>query len=380
MYYQQKNKKYFKEKNEVEALFNNDPIVFKEEFLTNIFNEEILEIPNLTKTIRIMEFKINQVCNSISTWFQTFPDFIDNKSKYYKNFKIPKKKGGFREIDAPIQELKDIQKEILNLLQYYLEIVPHNSAYAYIKNRSTIKMAEKLKNKNCIIKVDLKNFFNSINEALLYEKLNNIANFKILRTFIIPNTNHTLLDAIIVLATKEGHLVQGNPLSPFLSNLVMLEFDYKINEAIYNKKLPKYMYTRYADDIFLAEYAFADCRKVISFIDNLLETCYHNCIKRNKEKTQYLKCTKKCYITGVKLNKDHNLTYGHEHKKTLKLNLYNLFIKYANNEATLEEVQELLGKFSYMKSIEPYYADYLERKLLNKFNSSAKTLAKHFKF
>lgn len=384
MYYQKlkTNADYIKN-NELDLLFNStEPITLdlnNSQFITLDIADNFIPKELETK-LKIREYKINSVCSSISDWLQSFPDFIDNKSKYYKNFKIPKKKGGFREIDAPLEELKTIQKEVLNLLQYTLEIVPHNSAFAYIRKRSTIQMAEKLKNKNCILKMDLTNFFNSINESLLYEKLGNIVNLNVLKKYIIPNTKYNLFDAIILLATKESHLIQGNPLSPFLSNLIMLEFDYKIHTAIYDKKLPRYKYTRYADDIFFAEYAFADCNKVISFVDNLLETCYHDCIKRNKEKTQYLKCTRKCYITGVKINKDHKISYGHEHKKELKLKLYNLFIKYANNEASQEEVQEVIGIFSYMKSIEPEYANYLERKMLTKFNSNATTLGKHFKF
>ena len=159
MYYQKlkTNADYIKN-NELDLLFNStEPITLdlnNSKFITLEIADNFIPKELETK-LKIREYKINSVCSSISDWLQSFPDFIDNKSKYYKNFKIPKKKGGFREIDAPLKELKTIQKEVLNLLQYTLEIVPHNSAFAYIRKRSTIQMAEKLKNKNCILKMDL---------------------------------------------------------------------------------------------------------------------------------------------------------------------------------------------------------------------------------
>lgn len=384
MYYQHKYKHYYQDPLFKYIGYKDPNPASNFSYITTILSEGSIPDDYITLT-NILEKRIKGLCDEISAWFDEFRDFVIDKSIFYQNFKIPKKKGGFREIDAPLPALKHIQKEILNVLQGSLEMVPHNSAYAYLKNRSTLSMAEKIKSMNCIIKMDLTNFFNSITKELLYEKLGNIYNFNYLKNYLIPNwtiegKQANLFDAIIYLATKDDHLVQGNPLSPFLSNFVMLEFDHKITQAIKEGLIPRYTYTRYADDLFFSDFAFADTRKVIDFVDNLLETCYHNCIKRNKEKTQFLKCTKKCYITGVKLNKDHKLTYGHENKKKLKLKLYNLFIKYDNNEATIDEVQELIGQFSYMKSIEPNYADYLERKLLSKFNSTATTLGKHFKF
>ena len=328
---------------------------------------------NTINRINNCHVKFDTIREIVSDWFIHHPDFLENKEAYYTNFRIPKKKGGYREIHAPKEDLKYIQQIILSYLVDKLQMLPNNAAHAYIKQRSTLTMALQHQKNNCIIKMDLKDFFDSINEEILRQQLSNF------EPIVALNTKMPIIDWLIKLACKDGHLVQGNPLSPFLSNIIMIDFDYKLTKML-GKEIPYYTYTRYADDIYLSHSTFCKPKKVVEAIDNLLKVCYNNSIKLNKTKTSYLKCTSKCYITGIKLNKDHQLTFGHEHKKELKLRLYNLFVNYQNGSATQEETWEVLGIFSYMKMIEPDYANYLATKLLRKFNSQAETLYKHFKF
>ena len=228
MYYQHKYKHYYQDPLFKFIGYKDPNPASKVDYITTILEGDTIPY-DFIKLVNILEKRIKGLCDEISAWFDEFRDFVIDKSIFYQTFKIPKKKGGFREIDAPLPALKHIQKEILNVLQGSLEIVPHNSAYAYLKNRSTLSMAEKIKSKNCIIKMDLTNFFNSITKELLYEKLGNIFNFSYLKNYPIPNwtiegKQANLFDAIIYLATKDDHLVQGNPLSPFLSNFVNLIF------------------------------------------------------------------------------------------------------------------------------------------------------------
>jgi hypothetical protein len=170
-------------------------------------------------------------------------------------------------------------------------------------------------------------------------------------------------------------LPQGPPLSPYLSNLVMLDFDYKIKH-----KFPYLIYTRYADDIIFSSSQPFYSQHFLETVNEILKDATMNKMQINREKTKILKNTSRLYLVGIKLNKDNQLTYGHEKKKELKLALYNLFKGYEQGTVSQEEAWELLGKFSYMKQIEPNYADYLERKLLREFNSQKETIFKHFKF
>jgi hypothetical protein len=125
--------------------------------------------------------------------------------------------------------------------------------------------------------------------------------------------------------------------------------------------------------------SFSHIGTFINSLKELLNNLYGDGIKINEEKTKLLTKNNKCYITGVKINKDNNATYGHENKKKLKLQLFNIFQGLKFETVTKEEVQEVLGRFSYMSRIEPNYAAYLEKKMLKEFNSNSETVFKHFK-
>ena len=72
------------------------------------------------------------------------------------------------------------------------------------------------------------------------------------------------LDAIINIATYNGALPQGSPLSPLLCNMVLLPFDWAM---YYSTKHFDGVYTRYADDILIS---FSD-KKQLSFISHIIQ-------------------------------------------------------------------------------------------------------------
>ena len=54
-----------------------------------------------------------------------------NLNEFYETFKIPKHSEGFREIDAPNDELKAIQKNIAKYIINKLKYLPSNNAYGF---------------------------------------------------------------------------------------------------------------------------------------------------------------------------------------------------------------------------------------------------------
>ena len=80
--------------------------------------------------------------------------------------KCIKRTGGFRTIDAPNDELKTFMREISRTIIRDFKLIPHDSAYAYVKKRSVIDaVKEHQENKSrWFLKIDLKDFFGSCNE------------------------------------------------------------------------------------------------------------------------------------------------------------------------------------------------------------------------
>lgn len=298
-------------------------------------------------------------------------EFVEKKSDFYRKFSIPKRKGGWRHLIEPKPELKYIQQMILFTLSNVLKIRPYSAAHAFEPKKDAYTNAQIHKDSNYIIKYDFEDFFPSITKELLIEKLSHISQFAML--------GEEFINLLAEIATFEGSLPQGSPLSPYLSNIIMTEFDYQIQQQMKDSKLPSYKYTRYADDLTFSAKTPGRFKELTNGIQKILEESYSNIIKLNKDKTKILKTTGRCYVTGVKINKDHQLTYGHEKKNELKHEICNMLIKFQNNQLTKEEAQSILGKWAYLKRIEPQYADYLEKKYLKMFNSQHKTFHKHLK-
>lgn len=311
-------------------------------------------------------------------------NFLENKENFYTHFRIPKRKGGYRELIDPAPELKRLQRNILDFLTDTLRLHPHNAAHGFVKNRDMYTNALAHKGSRHIVTMDIEDFFPSISEELLHAHLSQIS-------FLAQPESQDFVSAIIQLATLNGCLPQGSPLSPFLSNLVMLEFDYEISEklrSMYQNKINTFSdvpyaqfikYTRYADDMTFSSTRPININVLQDIVKEYLHKSYGNLIKLKESKTKYLMNTKRCFITGIKYNQEQNLTIGHEKKKELKHKLHQLFVQFENNNLTREEVQEVLGYFSFLSRVEPDYAKYLSRRYLRIFRSTSETLHDHFK-
>lgn len=369
----------------IKSKHQNNEIDYLQMFLTNkeittkiVNNIEFItaETKTIPKTTQHFFEKINakstiNYLNTLITEFFKNTDFLNNKEKYYREFYIPKRKGGYRHLIEPQEELKHIQRVVLDTLYNIFSILPHRCAHAFSKNRDAYTNAEVHVGSTYIIKYDFKDFFPSIDKELLKEKLHSISFLHLAGDEFINN--------ICELATYKNSIPQGSPLSPYLSNIIMTEFDYTIIKLMTENKLPHYKYSRYADDLTFSASAPGKINELTSKIKEILKNQYQNKIKLNTEKTKVLKNTGKCFITGIKLNKDNQLTYGHEKKKQLKHEICNMLIKYQNNSLCKEEAQSILGKIAFMKRIEPEYTDYICKLYLKKFNAHTDSLSNYLK-
>lgn len=164
-------------------------------------------------------------------------------SSNYTNFTIPKKSGGVREINAPISELKLIQKRLAMLLQDCIHDINKKRkiksvlSHGFRRDCSIITNALEHKNKKYVFNIDLADFFGTIN-------------FGRVRGFFIKNENFKLEPAIATIiaqiACYENSLPQGSPCSPVISNLIGHTLDIRLARLANQYSCH---YSRYADDI-----------------------------------------------------------------------------------------------------------------------------------
>ena len=353
----------------------NLPTVGRNDFIDNLFSGiEVDTLPAITYTeeplIRTKTYKVDEVQTDIISEdrfrlamehiMQTIKDV--QPVEHYKEFKIPKKTHGFRTINAPDDILKPKMAKVAKILSDELQILAHDSAWAYVKGRDVITaMKEHQKNNSrWFLKLDLKDFFGSCSTDFIVQQLEKIYPFA-----VYPSTAP---EVIANFATLNGGLPQGTPLSPMLTNLIMVEIDYKINRLIYDLTQEaglfkqSYVYTRYADDIIISAKNNFKYDIIIEAIDNLLEDTP---LTINREKVRYGSSSGRNWNLGIMYNKDNELTIGYREKQKLKVTIYNYI---HDGLWPLEDLRWLLGKLNWLHNVQPDYFEGLMNYYKNKYN------------
>lgn len=312
------------------------------------------------------------------TLYQELKTFVDslNLPKYrallteglnnqYTTFKIPKASGGFRTIDAPSDALKDLLRSIKNLLQNTCQIHPHNAAYAYTPGRCARHAIEKhqYNQSKHFLHIDLKDFFTSCDAPFIHHQLKQIYPFcKIYKEKDGP----ILMDILVNFALYNGRLPQGTPLSPYLTNIIMIPIDYAISNLCRQRNKQHFVYTRYADDIDISSKYDFNYLELVREIELIL--AQNSPLKINKKKIHYGTAAGRNWHLGLMLNGNNQITIGHKKKREIKTLLLN-FCK-SKDSWTKEDMQSFHGELAYFRSIEPEYHDYLIETYSQKYNNS----------
>lgn len=293
-----------------------------------------------------------------------------NTSEHYRHFEIPKKSNPHkkRPIDAPDEIVSGIQIYYKDYIEKYLRVLPHKAAHAYVENRGTLTAMQQHQKNNSkwFLQIDLKNFFNSITGEWLKEMLLRVYPFK----FIDEST----LNNIVKISLLNGSLPQGSHLSPTLTNIVMVPIDYSITEKLHNYNKHHYVYTRYADDITISCKEKFDPKEIESIIREIFAE-YHVPFRINEEKTRFGSSSGRNYHVGLILNKDNQISLGHEKNNKFRAMIFNFCT--TGEEWELKDVYRMLGLISYYKSIEPSFVKKVLNKYGQKFNMDILAVAKN---
>jgi retron-type reverse transcriptase len=155
-----------------------------------------------------------------------------NVRPQYQSFTIPKRSGGVRQILAPVEDLKEIQRMILRKLLSRLSA--HDAAHGFEAGRSIVTNAKAHVGRRVVLRMDLKDFFTSTTERRVREYFRAIG------------WSTDCADLLTQLCTYKKSLPQGAPTSPRLSNLLNARLDGRLAGAARKHKAS---YTRYADDL-----------------------------------------------------------------------------------------------------------------------------------
>lgn len=281
---------------------------------------------------QINMFRINseqELLDKLNIVETDFLNLLPKIPEYYYRFYIKKKNGEKRPIDAPNKYLKQIQKSILeNLLE---KIRLPQCIYGGVKRKSIIENAKQHLQGKYLLNIDIKKFFPNVHWKIIN------------KLFLDLGVSEEISMILTRLTTLNWSLPQGAPTSPYLSNLVLTNLDYRFYNLAKSNRL---IYTRYFDDISIS----GDKRI------ELLENNFLNIIKKEGYNIELTK--KKLYkpnqckkITGILIA---NKRLDIEDKDELKNYLFLLNkngLHRLKNDNIEKEKQTLIGKINFIKSI-----------------------------
>lgn len=350
-----------------------------DEIISGVVDIPTMILPNESNTRTYFATRVNQkflerfdlseMISDLEKYCERHADLYDKKRKsLYTTFYLPKKSGGLREINAPVPELMDALRELKTLFETKFFALYHTSAFAYVPHRCAVDAVKKHQSNQShwFLKTDFSNFFGSTTHDFLMRMLSMIFPF----SEIIANEHgKAVLEKALDLCFLDGGLPQGTPISPMLTNLMMIPIDHRLFNCLRDFKGHSYVYTRYADDILISARHHFDYEEIVDFINSTLrEFCAPFKIK--DEKTRYGSRAGSNWNLGVMLNKDNEITIGTKNKQRFRAMLCNYTLDRKNGKPwELHDIQVLNGIMNYYKMIEKDYIEGIIKAMNEKFKT-----------
>ena len=292
---------------------------------------------------------------------------------YYDIIKTKK-----RTIHAPSPELKKVQRSILR--KYFKDHWRFNS----VKYAASVHCGKKW-----LMKLDIKDFYNSISEEQIKDVIHKYVNSSpvtsphlygsqsspttapLLLNDNVGEGNISLAEQIFSICTINGNLPTGAPTSPYIANLILREFDFEIEEICKNFDVN---YSRYMDDLF---FSTDKPQYILSLVElEVLKQFKELGFEVNVDKIKYISSNKRQQVLGLGVN-NNKPVLTKEDKRKYRTYFYNLLfpIQYSKIKQYKDHERELLGHLAYIKSVD---IDYYKRivvyilNLINRWNINNK--------
>tara|TARA_B110000285_G_scaffold67788_1_gene77846 strand:+ start:5152 stop:6093 length:942 start_codon:yes stop_codon:yes gene_type:complete len=264
----------------------------------------------------------------------SFMSCLSLKANEYNIFKIKKKSGGSREIEAPNKELKKIQTRLAEILKQIYIIQAHDRCFGYVGlrdrvNKGIVANAKCHVGQKYLLNMDIKNFYPSIKKAT-------IANVFKIKPFDFSDSVVLFLTEITCL----DYLPTGAPTSPVLSNIVCWWLDEELNNLAKTNNL---VYSRYVDDLTFSGDKI-DKELISTSVTAVLKKFN---LEVNRQKTRLHSQTSRQMVTGITVNEKPNINRKYIRKVRAELHQLNLFPEKVNEK----KIERLRGKINFIGEV-----------------------------
>jgi len=222
-----------------------------------------------------LEEELNQLRQEVQGWYF--------KPTPVKRVEIPKPNGkGTRNLGIPIVKDRVLHMAIKQVLEPILEPTFSENSYGFRPGRNQQQAIQKAKSivesgKEYVVDIDLSKFFDRINHDRLIHRLKaHIADTGVLRLIGMILRSGVMIEGVKT-ATEEGS-VQGSPLSPLLSNVVLDELDKELEQRGLE-------FCRFADDSNIFTKTERSAERIMGSIKKFIEKKLKLKVNEDKSKT-----------------------------------------------------------------------------------------------
>jgi len=291
----------------------------------------ILELSNILRCekefIKLLYTKRYKVVRDINSLHKSE---LESNPLLIKNYTVTKHKSSdkIRNIYFPLsQKLKSSFKILSTWLTK--KYPPQDCVHGFVKRRGIKTNAEKHLGCKYLLKLDLENFFEQIDQK------------RIVSALIKLGISKEMAHLIAKITTIDGILAQGFSTSPILSNIVAYELDTKLEMYCSRNNIT---YTRYADDMsFSSNINTPDIKE----LKQIISSCN---FVLNENKTKLAIRGHYQSVTGLTIFDDLQPRIPKRIKRKLRLEVHYIRLYGLKNHAIRRLVKN--GKFNHNPNVE----------------------------
>lgn len=283
----------------------------------------------------------------------------------YRQFKIKKKSGGFRQIAAPRN------RSFIMLLRSVNEVLkaiytPSDYAMGFAEKRSVVTNAAVHRSQNYVFNIDLKDFFPSVEQGRVMKRLtlapfnfspqialliSGLCSMRVKREQPIETKQHDLDKQFMYV------LPQGAPTSPIITNMICDTLDRKLAGLAKRFGL---RYTRYADDITFSSmhYVYSENSEFMKELARIINT---QGFVMNEAKMRLQKLGSRQEVTGIIVSD--KLNVSKKYVREIRSLLY-IWDRYGYSAAMSRFFPKYKAEKGHIKKGNPDLANVLNGKLM----------------
>ncbi|GAB3592046.1 Reverse transcriptase (RNA-dependent DNA polymerase) [Corynebacterium faecale] len=296
---------------------------------------------------------------------------VDRSWDPYEDLSIPKKRGGRRELSRPHPLLMVAQKWILaNVLS---NLNYNDASFAYTPGRSIVHCARRHVGARWLLKLDIKDFFDSVDEISVYKIFRSLGYEKLISlelarlctrvTSKSPRFDEDLAKYNSIFSYRypvKGQLPQGAPTSGALANAAMIKVDQTLQSIV---RRHRFTYTRYSDDLVFSTSSKVDRFQLVSLKRDVERELSFAGFRLRQDKTRIIPPGARKIVLGLLID-ENSVRLTPEFKRRVNTHLRGVekfglvaHVQHRKFRSIFSFVNHVEGLLEFARNVEPSFAE-----------------------